>query len=73
MILLLLLICLLRAAPSKDFMGGFETGIFLSQEADRLNDYSCPLPTIEIGVKNKLQGVLNPMKLMASMRQDKYV
>ena len=52
---------------SKDFVVGFESGIFVRDDEKAFEDYSCERPKVEKTFIHTINSFVAPMKLMAGM------
>ena len=55
---------------TKDFINGFETGIFERDDENAFHDYSCNKPTSDSKLKNQAQQIIAPMKMMQAFTKD---
>jgi len=76
---ILLIAALLLAASANaitlnaDFIQGFETGFFLRGKPHMLNEYGCEQPEIRNPDIQKLNAIIEPLKLTAAFLPDKTI
>ena len=55
---------------TQDFIVGFESGIFVRDDDNAFDDYSCDKPKIEMTFIHTMNSFVQPMKIMAGFSQD---
>ena len=55
---------------SQDFISGFETGIFVRDDPNAFNDYSCSKPRTDSALKKQALQLTAPMQMMKVMNKD---
>ena len=58
---------------AQDFIVGFESGIFVRDDDNAFDDYSCDKPEIEKTFIHKMNSFVQPMKLMAGFSNDIWI
>ena len=64
---------LCRAGMSKDFIVGFESGIFVRDDDNAFDDYSCEPPKLDKPFIQQVNGYVTPIKMMAGLSQNAMV
>ena len=68
----LLLITVTPISVSTDFLTGFESGIFIREQAQIRDEYGCP-EAKAAGPFGNLQEMMGPLKLMTGFIKDKNI
>jgi hypothetical protein len=68
--MLMLLAAVASCKLTKDFISGFETGVFLRDDEHAFRDYNCKRPKANNKFSQQIQGLITPMKLMGNMMKD---